>query len=89
MSIDIKYNKKNKVVLSDGILVKSIDDDDYGILIITDRLEEKYNVLLLSREIGYPETVYSKGVSLDIIENGFVKVANVDEYDISLTIGKD
>lgn len=86
MSIKINDNRKPNFVLREGALLQSTDGGDYGILIETDRLEEKYNVLLLNTSSHYPETVYAKGAPLSIIEEGFKPVANAGDYDIELTI---
>ena len=89
MSIYIKDNRKPNALLQEGALLRSVDGEDYGILFSTDIINEEYNVLLLSKDVNYPETVYAKGTSLSVIQEGFVSVANAGEYDITVTIGKE
>ena len=87
MSIKINDNRKPNFVLREGALLQSTNGGDYGILILSDEVEEKYNVLLLNTNTGYPETVYSEGISLDRIEDVFVGIENKGNYDLTLTIG--
>ena len=54
MSIQIKDNLNNHAEYVEGTLLKRKGDNEYGILIKTNVLEEKYNVLLLSTSLGYP-----------------------------------
>lgn len=86
MSIKINDNRKSNFALREGVLLKSIDGGDYGILIETDKLEEKYNVLLLNTSSHYPETVYAKGILLSDIKEEFIPISNAGDYDIELTI---
>lgn len=86
MSIKINDNSKPNFVLKEGVILKSVDSKDYGILIGTDRTRDKYNVLLLNTSSHYPESVYAKGVSLDIIKEEFTLVSNAGNYDLILTI---
>lgn len=86
MSIKINDNRKSNFALKEGVLLKSIDGKDYGILLETNRLKEKYNVLLLNTSSHYPETVFAHEVSLSIIEEGFKPIVNAGDYDLTLTI---
>lgn len=86
MSIKINDNRKPNFVLREGALLQSTDGGDFGILIETDRADNKYNVLILNTSSHYPETVYSTGVLLSHIEEDFTPVSNSGDYDIELTI---
>lgn len=86
MSIKINDNRKPNFVLREGVLLKSTDGGDYGILIETNKIYNQYNVLLLNTSSHYPETVYTKGVLLSDIKEEFIPVSNAGDYDIELTI---
>lgn len=89
MSIQIKDNLNNDAEYVEGTLLKRKGDNEYGILIKTNVLEEKYNVLLLSTSLGYPETAFTKEVSLNPVKEFYTPVTDKYNYDLTLTIGKE
>lgn len=89
MSIQIKDNRKPNFVLQEGVLVKSVDVGDYGILLETDRTEDKYNVVVLSVGSHYPQSAYTMGVPLSRVKEDFTPVSDIGNYDIIISVGKE
>lgn len=89
MGVYIKDNRNSNIVLQEGVLLVHPDTGVYGVVVRTDLINDKYNVVVLDDKETTLDVFYNgKGVDLEEIRDDFDIEEEDGNYDIILKIGR-
>lgn len=90
MSIHIKDNRNSNFILQEGVLLVHPDTGVYGVVVRTDLINDKYNVVVLDDKETTLDVFYNgEGVDLEEIRDDFEIEERAGNYDITLTMRKN
>ena len=89
MGVYIKDNRNSNIVLQEGVLLVHPDTGVYGVVVRTDLINDKYNVVVLDDKETTLDVFYNgKGVDLEEIRDDFDIEEEDGNHDIILKIGR-
>lgn len=89
MGIYIKDNRNSNFILQEGVLLVHPDTGVYGVVVRTDLINDKYNVVVLDDKETTLDVFYNgEGVDLEEIRDDFEIEEEDGNYDIILKIGR-